>query len=127
MAHKITWETNGVSRNFSDALTPGEILKSNFTIYESPQFKNIKYIINDFRDVVSFSIESDDTKIYAETDDIISRTKGKLLIAIVATHHEHVALAKNYQKELTTQLFKCEIFKTLEDAQKWVTSALSTT
>ena len=125
MPHTITWEPNGVNRNFSGNLTPGEILASNFTIYESLNFKDIKYIINDFRGVTSFTVENDDTKIYAETDDIIARTKGNLLIAIVATHHEHVALAKNYQKELTTKLFKCEVFKILEDAQKWVTSAPS--
>ena len=126
MAHTITWETNGINRSFSGALTTGEILKSNFTIYESPKFKDIKYIINDFRGVTSFTVENADTKIYAETDGIISRTKGNFLIAIVATHHEHVALAKNYQKELVTKLFKCEVFKTLEDAQKWATLAPST-
>ena len=122
MPHTLSWEKNGVNRNFSGDLTAGEILISNFTIYELPKFKDIKYIINDFRDVTSFTVENDDTKIYAETDDIISRTKGNLLIAIVATHHKHIALATNYQKELTNKLFKCEVFNTLDDAQKWVAS-----
>lgn len=120
MAHTISWNIEGIIRNFSDEISPDEILQSNFDIHNQPKFENVKYIINDFREVTSLNVDTAVTKIYASTDDIIARTKGKLLIAIIATHKEHLALAENYQKEMKNNLFKCEIFKNLEDAQKWI-------
>lgn len=117
MAHTISWNTEGIIRNFSEGISPGEILQSNIEIYTQPKFEKVKYMINDFREVTSLT---EDTKIYATTEDIIARTKGKLLIATITTHDEHIALAKNYQKEMKNNLFKCEIFENLEDAQKWV-------
>ena len=122
MAHTTDWQTDGIMRVFTGNLTPDEILASNFKICEHPAFSTIKYIINDFTGVTSLTVDNEHTKIFASTDDIISSTKGKYFIAIVATQNEHIALAKNYQKEVKNNLFVTEIFGTIEDAQKWVDS-----
>ena len=120
MPHTTNWEKDGIIRTFSGELDPEEILTSNFEIYNQPNFEIVKYIINDFSGVTSLTVDNEHTKIFASTDDIISKTKGKLLIAIVITHQKHVALAKNYQQEMKNNLFICEIFESLEDAKKWV-------
>ena len=120
MTHTTNWEKDGIIRIFTGELSPEEILSSNFDIYNQPNFETIKYIINDFTEVTSLAIDNEHIKIYASTDDIISKTKGKLLIAIVATHQKHIALAKNYQQEMENNLFVCELFKNIEDAKKWV-------
>lgn len=122
MAHTISWNTEGIIRIFSGEISSGEILQSNIKIYNQPKFEKVKYIINDFSEVTSLNVDTTVTKIYASTDDIIARTKGKFLIAIIATHDEHITLAKSYQKEMKNNLFKCELFKNFEDAQKWVTA-----
>lgn len=122
MTHTTNWEKDGIIRIFTGELRPEEILSSNFDIYNQPNFEMVKYIINDFTEVTSFTVDNEHTKIYATTDDIISKTKGKLLIAIVATHQKHIALAKNYQQEMKNKLFECKIFQTVEDAQKWAES-----
>lgn len=121
MPHTLTWKKNGIIRIFSGNLEPGEILNSNFNIYNDPNFETVRYFINDFTSVTSFSIDSEHTKVFASTDDIIAKTKGKLLIALVATHKEHIALVKSYNKELKNNLFLCKLFKSLKDAKKWVT------
>ena len=82
-----------------------------------PEFESIKYIINDFTEVTKLAINTDHTKIYATTDDIISDTKGNLKIAIVAKQDAHIALANNYREEMKNKLFECEIFQTVEEAQ----------
>ena len=84
MAHTIKWQENGLIRKFSGQISGPEILKSNFELHESPQFRSIKYIINDFTEVTEYDVEKDHTRIYASTDDIISDTKGHFKIAIVA-------------------------------------------
>ena len=122
MAHTIDWKTDGIMRVFTGDLNPEEILASNFEICHQPAFSKVKYIINDFTGVTSLTVDNEHTKIYASTDDIISSTKGKFFIAIVATQDEHIALAKYYQKEMKNTVFISEIFKTVKDAQKWVDS-----
>ena len=119
MAHSLTWQSNGLFRNFTDEISPEEILKSNFDIHIHPQFEKIKYIINDFTKVTELVINSGHTKIYASTDDVISDTKGKLKIAIVANQDAHIALANSYREQMKNKFFECEIFQTQEEAQVW--------
>lgn len=120
--HITNWEKDGIIRIFTGELNPEEILTSNFDIYNQPNFETVNYIINDFTGVTGLTLDNEHTKIYASTDDIISRTKGKLLIAIVATQQKHIALAKSYQQEMKNNLFVSEIFESIEDAKIWVES-----
>jgi len=119
MAHTNTWNEHGLFRKFSEEISPEEILQSNFDIHACPEFETIKYIINDFTEVTDLVINTNHTKIYASTDDIISDTKGNLKIAIVAKLDAHIALANNYREEMKNKFFKCEIFQTLKEAQIW--------
>ena len=122
MPHKNTWESEGLYRKFTGEVRGDEILKSNFELHIDPNFQNIKYIINDFTEITSHSIEISHTEVYATTDDIISNTKGKLKIALIVIQPDHIDLAKNYRALMQDKLFECEIFKTIEDARKWVSN-----
>lgn len=119
MAHTLTWQQNGLLRDFSGQISPEEILKSNFDLHVDPRFEEIKYVINDFTKVTDLSVNKDHTKIYASTDDVISDSKGKLKIAIIAVEDGHIALAKNYRAEMKNKNFVCEIFNNAEEAQAW--------
>ena len=119
MPHKNTWNANGVLRKFSDEVNGDEILKSNFDLHVDPRFREIKYIINDFTDTKTLLLDTTHTRTYASTDDIISEIKGEFKIAIVVNKDEHIALANAYQQQLKSNLFTCEIFKTLDEAQTW--------
>ena len=121
MPNKLTWLSDGLLREFSGEISPAEILKSNFEIHAHPQFESIKYIMNDFTQVTKLLVEETHTKIYSSTDDIISDTKGKLLIAMVVLD-DQIPLAESYRNEMDNKLFTCEIFKTREEAQAWVDS-----
>ena len=120
MPHNNTWEPDGLYRKFTGEISGEEILESNFELHVNPNFSNIKYIINDFTEITAHSIEIAHTKIYAKTDDIVSTTKGKLKIALVAAQAEHIDLAHNYREQMKDKLFECEIFNSIEDARNWV-------
>ena len=120
MPHSILWETDGLVRKFSGQVSGEEILKSNFALQANPKFQTIKYIINDFTEVTSHSIEQSHTNVYASTDEIISNEKGKLKIAIVVNQESLIELAKNYQSLMRNMLFECEIFQSVEDSRQWV-------
>lgn len=119
MAHSYNWESEGLYRKFTGEISGEEILISNFEIQSREEFVTIKYIINDFSDISGYTVNHTHTGIYARTDDIISDTKGKLKIAIIADKEEVIALAKNYRQKMKNSQFSCEIFKTLEEAKMW--------
>ena len=120
MPHSILWESDGLVRKFSGQISGEEILESNFALQAHPKFQTINYIINDFTEVTSHSIEKSHTNAYATTDEIISNEKGKLKIAIVVNQESLIELAKNYQSLMRNMLFECEIFQSVEDSRQWV-------
>ena len=120
MSYTNSWETNGLYRKFFAEISGDEILESNFELHAHPNFKSIKYIINDFIGVTAYSIDQSHTKAYASSDVVISNSKGKLNIALVVDQQELIALANGYREQMLGQLFKCEIFQCVEDARKWV-------
>ena len=122
MPHKNTWEPGGLYRKFTGTISGEEILESNFELHVDPNFQTINYIINDFTEVTSHSIETIHTKVYASTDEIVSNTKGKLKIALVVTQSPLIALANSYREEMIGNKFECDIFQSIEDARKWVSN-----
>lgn len=124
MSHRYVWEGKGLHRYFSGEISGDEILESNFELHEHSKFEEIKYIINDFLEVTGYDIKMSHTKSYASSDSIISRTKGLLYIAIVVNQSGLHELAKNYQQQMKDQMFKCEIFDNVTDAQHWVASRI---
>ena len=120
MPHSLIWETDGLYRKFTGDIDTFEVLNSNFELHEHPRFKDIKYIINDFTEVASISIESSHTEIFAKTDEIIANTKGKLKIALFIIQEAHLPLAKSYREEMKGNRFECEIFASIKEAREWV-------
>ena len=114
MSYTNIWEPEGLYRKFEGEISGDEILESNYELHEDPNFQTIKYIINDFTE------ETAHTRAYATSDDIISNTKGKLKIALVVIQPSFLVLANSYREEMRGKLFECEIFKSIEDARKWV-------
>lgn len=120
MSNKLNWEPNGLYRKFTDEISGEEILESNFELQRHPKFEFIDFIINDFSEVTGFTIETEHTKTYAKTDEIAANTKFTLKVAIVVNQDPLIALANSYREEMIGKSFECEIFKTVEDARKWV-------
>ena len=120
MPHNNTWEIAGLYREFTGEINGEEILESNLELHIHPNFKSIKYIINDFLGVTGHSIKVADTHAYAVSDDVISSSKGKLKIALVVNQEALIALANSYRAQMIGNLFECEIFSTIENAREWV-------
>ncbi len=120
MPYTYNWEAQGLYRKFTGIVSSDEILLSNFETHKDPHFKNIKYVLNDFIEVVGHSIEAHHTQVYAKTDEIISNTKNQLIIALVVTQDPLTALAHSYREHMIGKRFECEVFQTIDDARKWV-------
>lgn len=122
MPYTNTWESDGLYRKFTGVVSGEEILESNFELHEHSNFQKINYIINDFTEMSGHTIEIAHTKAYAVSDDVISDSKGRLKIALIAIQEEHIALANIYCEQMEDKRFECGIFKRIEDARKWVSN-----
>jgi len=122
MSYTIEWESKGFYRKFSGNVNGMEILHSNFELQIDPKFKDAKYIINDFTEITIHSIEIAHADSYAQTDDIISKSKGKLKIAIVVNNDSLIEIANYYRKMMKNQMFECEIFECIGDARNWTSN-----
>jgi len=120
MPYTLTWASNGLFRKFTGNVSGDEILKSNFELHVDPYFQDITYVINDFTEMTSHSIETSHTEVYAKTDDIVSNTKGRLKIALIVSQADHIELANSYCEQMEDKIFECEIFRTEKDARIWV-------
>ncbi|ATX80707.1 hypothetical protein Ga0123461_2306 [Mariprofundus aestuarium] len=109
-------------RLFTGEVSGCEIFESNVEHHSDVRFKDIEYVINDFLGVSSHSVEVGHTEIYASTDEMISRTKHQLKIALVVPQGPLLDLANNYCSLMREQVFECDVFHTLEDARHWATS-----
>ena len=119
MPYTITSEPKGFYRKFSGEICGMEILNSNFELQLDPKFKKANYVINDFTEIDSHTVENAHTRSYAETDDIISKSKGNFKIAIVVNSNSLIKLANDYRDKLKNQFFECELFKCVDDARIW--------
>lgn len=120
MTHSITWENNGIYRQFKGLVSGEEILESNFALQADARFVDINYIINDFTDVTEHTITVTDTNAYAITDEIAANKKPNIKIAIVVTKKDLFDLADTYSALMKAMKFDVKIFKTTEQARLWV-------
>jgi len=120
MAFINHWEPNGLHRMFSGHVSGAEILTSNIKLHSDVRFKDLAYIINDFSEITDHAIETVHTEVYAATDEMISRTKHALKIALVVPQPHLQDLAQNYCNLMREQIFECDIFHAVEDARQWV-------
>ena len=120
MSYLNSWEPKGLHRKFTGHVNGDDILKLNLELHVDPKFQSIKYIINDFTEMEDHSIEIAHVDVYAQTDEIISYTKGKLKISLVVIQPDHVELAQYYCDQMEGKLFECKIFKSVKGARKWV-------
>jgi hypothetical protein len=120
MSHTNTWETDGLYRQFSGEVSGEEILKSNLESHEHHRFHDIKYVINDFTRITGHAVEPVHMEIYAGTDEMISRSKGRMKIALVVDQAAYLPLAEQYVALMEGKRFECRIFPTLEQVRQWV-------
>lgn len=126
MSHQNKWEENGLYRIFTDKITGDEILTSNLSIHGDSRFDDIRYVINDFTQIVEFEAAEIDILKISTIDNVAARSNSYLKIALVATSESLLKWIHQYCIQMQDSPFECEIFNKLDDAYQWVTKPLST-
>ena len=122
MSHQYKCEPEGLYRHFTGETSGDETLESNFEIHKHPIFLDIQYVINDFTYIPGHSIGMHHPKTYSLTDEVISRSKGNLKIALIVTKESLIPLAISYRDQMIDNVFECDIFNTIDNARIWATT-----
>ena len=122
MSHLNIWEKKGLYRKFENNINGEEVLMSNYSIQGDPRFDDIKYVINDFTQIIDFEVSSADINVIAATDNAASISNPDIKIAMISTHDPLLAWIKRYCEIMKDVPFECKIFSNIDDTYKWVSA-----
>lgn len=120
MSHLNIWEKKGLYRKFENKINGEEVLTSNLTIQGDSRFDDIRYVINDFTQIIDFEVSSTDINVIAATDNAASISNPNIKIAIVSSHEPLLTWIKHYCGIMKDAPFDCKIFDNINDTYKWV-------
>lgn len=119
MPYRIDWEPFGVVKTFFDTVTHDEIFSCLTTVEADPRFDELRFVINDFTAVGHYAAHSsEDAHEVAAIDRAASLTNPRIIIAIVATHPDMVALCEGYAQSPLNP-YPTRIFDTMAAARAW--------
>ena len=120
MTHKIIWEPKGVYKHFSGFLSFEEYARTQEQILADPRVDQIRYIINDFLDVDSYSVAPDQVEYSAALNRGTSYSNPRIRIAYVTTRPAVRLLVKTASASSSLTL---KDFPTLEAARTWASGS----
>lgn len=121
MAHKTTWEENGIHWEYFGVVTLQEVAQSNTEFYCDDRSDAAKYQIFDGIAVEEFVGTEEEARMIAAIDLGASRSITDLKVALIVPDSA-LDLAKQYiasSKELKSP-WSFRIFPSVEEARKWV-------
>lgn len=122
MSYEIHWEPRGVVKRFFGAVDGRDLIDSLVAVEESPQFDELRFVVNDFLAAESVTIGLDEVQTIASIDMAAALTNPNIVIAVVATNAEITALARQYA-ESPMNTYPTRIFATLAEARAWLAQA----
>lgn len=120
MTVQYKWENKGLCRHFTDKIIGEEVLKMNLKLQGDSRFDDLRYVINDFTEIIDFDFSDIDIQKISVMDQAASKSNPHINIALVSTHEPLLVWIKLYCESMKGSLYKCEIFDHIDDAYKWV-------
>lgn len=124
MAYQNEWHEKGLCRVFTEKVSGDEILDANLTLHGDSRFDDIRYVINDFTQIVGFDVSGMDIDKVATIDNVASLSKARLKIAIVATADSLLDWVHLYCAKMADSPYECEFFTNFDDAYQWALTSV---
>ena len=109
-----------IYRKFTNHVSGKEVLNINLTIQGDPRFDDIKYVINDFTQIIDFDFSDMDIQKIMVTDNAAAKSNPNLKIALILTLEPLLEWANLYCEYMKDSPYTCAIFDNIPDAKKWI-------
>lgn len=119
MGYEIAWESRGAYKRYFGHVTDAELMQSVIDIESDHRFDNMRYVINDFLDVVAFQISRKKIEEISAIDGAAALSNPNIKIAVVATDVQIRELAEVYANS-TLKSYPTRIFTTVAEARAWL-------
>ncbi len=119
MSYKLSWKVRGVIKHFSGHLTDKQLMQSVIDVEGDSRFDSLRYVINDFREVISVSVDNTVVEEIAAIDMSAAKTNPNIRIAIVATSPEIITASEQYAYS-PFNAYPTRIFSSMEEANSWL-------
>ena len=119
MPYRLTWERDGLYRQYHGDVTIAERRASFDAICSDPRFDNLRYVITDYLEVTTYEVTTTATAEIAALHIGPLITNPRLVIAAVAVRPDVLAAIRDFIGHgFTTNPYR--VFSTLEEARRWV-------
>lgn len=119
MSYTLTWERHGVIKRHFDAVTGSELIAAVEATEADARFDTYRYVINDFLDCSSITFTEDEIALIAAIDRAAALTNRHIKVAIVATHPDVHAIARQYAEDPNCP-YATALFTSLGEARSWI-------
>jgi len=120
MGYEIKWvQPDGVIKRHFGQVTGHELIAAVATTEGDSRFDTLRYVINDFLDCTGLTVTSTDVEEIAAIDKSAASSNPNILIAIVATLPEVVAIANDYMND-PFNVYTTQIFSAMDEAKSWL-------
>lgn len=120
MPYFLEWKSQGVVKHFSGFVSGSEFVKSFLEVTGSINFDSLGYIINDFSNASSHSINQDTFEDIVAMRHGASITRSKIMTLIITTNEQFIEIADAINSRLPDGVPKTEVFPTLTLANEWI-------
>jgi len=124
MGYQLIWHPRGVTKYFYGKIIGKDIFESVIAVEENSNFDLLRYVINDFTDVVEQDLRDLDIGEIAAIDSAAALSNPNIVVAVIASQPKIIAVAREYaQSDLNA--YRTEIFANRGDAEAWVHRVLN--
>ena len=116
MPCKVTWKDKELLWELSGNISAAEFHKINNDHQGDPRWDNLRFLIADFREVISIDLPEEDVLMIQAMDKVAAQSNPFLKIASIANSNETRKFAEFYS---TDTPWKFGIFETIEEARSW--------
>jgi 5'-3' exonuclease len=118
-------EDNGIKVKGVGKVTALDLLNANKNIYENEEkIKSIRYQLCDFTHVKEIEISTNDVLSIADQDNRAAAINSDMIYAIVGDKDVIYGLARMWQSYVDRSGCETGVFRSMEEAQKWIDSKL---
>jgi len=122
MAFGLKWEPSGVVIKFCGQVTIFDLVHATEIIDSDERFCDLQYILADYSDIESSSIQPFEMEAVWALDHVAGVTNDRIKKAVVTTSPEVVALARQYAAAYGSGGFEVKTFEKRHLARAWLAS-----
>jgi hypothetical protein len=117
MSCKVTWKDNELLWELSGNISAEEFHQINNDHQGDPRWDELRYLIADFRNVISINLPEEDLTMIQAMDKAAAKSNPYLKIASIANTDETKKIAEFYGMDTP---WKYEVFETVEEGRSWL-------